>query len=157
MTNFQLRVIKAPNFGLPISSKSIKIYTRFGFTLPFESVEVSRERLVDLRTLAVHQHIYNTERWGQCPLHQRMMTPGIGPFMHLSMGLKQYVFPGNNYRIYFPIPKTSVFKIILFMYLAMLGLHCCKGSSVAAASSGYPLVAACRLLIVLASLAEHGL
>lgn len=62
MTNFQLRVIKAPNFGLPISSKSIKIYTRFGFTLPFESVEVSRERLVDLRTLAVHQHIYNTER-----------------------------------------------------------------------------------------------
>ena len=42
MTNFQLRVIKAPSFGLPISSKSIKIYTRFGLTLPIESVKVGR-------------------------------------------------------------------------------------------------------------------
>ena len=62
MTKFQLRVIKAPNFGLPLSSKSVKIYTRFGFTLPFESVKVGRERLVDLRTRAIHQHIYNIER-----------------------------------------------------------------------------------------------
>lgn len=61
MTKFQLRVIKAPNFGC-LSSKSIKIYTRFGFTLLFESVKVDRERLVDLRTHAIHQHIYNTER-----------------------------------------------------------------------------------------------
>lgn len=46
MTNFQLWVIKTPsvppNFELPISSKSIKIYTRFGFTLSFDSVKVGR-------------------------------------------------------------------------------------------------------------------
>ena len=38
----------------------------------------------------------------------------------------------------------------------MLGLHCCSGFSLAAASRGYSLVAACGL-IAAASLVEHGL
>lgn len=51
MTNFQLWVIKTPsvppNFELPISSKSIRIYTRFGFTLSFDSVKVEVSGLDD--------------------------------------------------------------------------------------------------------------
>ena len=67
MHQFPGVLIKKINHWVPLPHflkccRAIKIYTRFGFTLPFESVEVSRERLVDLRTLAIHQHIYNTER-----------------------------------------------------------------------------------------------
>ena len=36
--------------------------------------------------------------------------------------------------------------------MAMLGLRCCAGSSVAAASVHYSLVAVCKLLIAVASL-----
>ena len=40
----------------------------------------------------------------------------------------------------------------------MLGLHCCTGFTLVAASRGYSLVAVCRLLIVVVSLvAEHRL
>ena len=45
----------------------------------------------------------------------------------------------------------------------MLGLHCCSGFSLVAASGGYSLVAVCGLLIAVASLVvehrlwEHGL
>ena len=41
-------------------------------------------------------------------------------------------------------------------FLAVLGLHCCTGFSLAAASGGYSLVAVCRLLFSVASfVAEH--
>ena len=44
------------------------------------------------------------------------------------------------------------------LLMAMLGLHCCLGFSIVAASRGYSLVAAHGLLIATASLvAEHGL
>ena len=55
--------------------------------------------------------------------------------------------------------NITLFKRILFIYLflAMVGLHCSAGFSLAAASEGYSVVAVCRLLIVVASLvAEHG-
>ena len=44
-------------------------------------------------------------------------------------------------------------------FLAVQGLHCCKGFSLASASGGSPLVAVHRLLLIeVASLAvEHGL
>jgi hypothetical protein len=47
---------------------------------------------------------------------------------------------------------------MLFIYiLAVLGLCCCTGFSLDAASGGYSLVVVCKLLIVMASLvAEHG-
>ena len=42
--------------------------------------------------------------------------------------------------------------------MAVLGLHCCSGFSLAVASGGYSLGAARRLLIAVASLvAEYGL
>ena len=42
--------------------------------------------------------------------------------------------------------------------MAVLGLHCCTGFSLAAASRSYSPVAACRLLIAVASLVvENGL
>ena len=45
-----------------------------------------------------------------------------------------------------------------FFFLALLGLRCCTGFPLIAASGGYSLVAVCGLLIVVASIvAEHGL
>ena len=42
--------------------------------------------------------------------------------------------------------------------LAVLGLHCCMGFSLVAASGGFALVVVRRLLVAVASLvAEHGL
>jgi len=55
--------------------------------------------------------------------------------------------------------NITLFKRILFIYLflAMVGLHCSAGFSLAAASEGYSVVVVCRLLIAVASLAaEHG-
>ena len=45
-----------------------------------------------------------------------------------------------------------------FIYLIMvvLGLCCCTGFSLVAASGGYSVVAVGRLLIVVAFVAEHG-
>ena len=54
----------------------------------------------------------------------------------------------------------AVYTFINFFFkvLAVLGLHCCTGCSLVAASGGYSLVAACRLLIAVASfVAEQGL
>ena len=46
----------------------------------------------------------------------------------------------------------------IYLFLAVLGLHCCSGFSPVVASRGYSLVAVLRLLILVASLvAEHGL
>ena len=44
--------------------------------------------------------------------------------------------------------------MIPFMYLfvAVLGLHCCTGFSLVVESEGYSLVVACRLLIAVAPL-----
>ena len=39
-----------------------------------------------------------------------------------------------------------------YLFMAVLDLRCCAGFSVASASVGYSLVAACRLLIAVASL-----
>ena len=51
-----------------------------------------------------------------------------------------------------------VFYKAVFFFLAMLGLRCCTGFSLIAASGGYSLVAVCGLLVVVASLvAEHRL
>ena len=48
--------------------------------------------------------------------------------------------------------------IYLFIFLAVLGVHCCTGFSPVVASEGYSLVAVSRLLIVLPShIAELGL
>ena len=53
--------------------------------------------------------------------------------------------------------KSFVFyKIILFIYFAVLGLSCCSGFSLVAVSGGYSVVAVYELLIAVASLAlEH--
>ena len=49
-----------------------------------------------------------------------------------------------------------ILKNFFNLYLAALGLHCCKWA--VSSSGGYSLVAVCQLLIVRASLvAEHGL
>ena len=51
----------------------------------------------------------------------------------------------------------SIF-ICLHLFLTLLGLCCCVGFSLGAASRGHTLDAACRLLFVVASLVwEHGL
>ena len=50
-----------------------------------------------------------------------------------------------------------VFKII-YLFLAVLGLLCCRGFSLVSVSGGYSLVMVCRCLIAEASLVgEHGL
>ena len=55
-----------------------------------------------------------------------------------------------------------LFKLFLFIlyfyFLAVLGLHCCMGSSLVATSGGFSLVVVYRLLIAVASLVvERGL
>ena len=55
---------------------------------------------------------------------------------------------------YFPVSFLSLFLFIcLFVHLSVLGLWCCMGFSLVAASRGFNLVAACGLLIAVASLA----
>ena len=44
------------------------------------------------------------------------------------------------------------------LFMTVLGLHCCTGFTLVAASRGYSLVAVCRLLIAVVSpVAEQGL
>ena len=44
----------------------------------------------------------------------------------------------------------------IYLFLAVLGLRCCRGFCLVVASESYSLGAVCRLLIVVASLvAEH--
>ena len=55
------------------------------------------------------------------------------------------------------ILQALFFKII-YLFLAVLDLHCCVGFSASVVSRGYSLAAVRRLLIVVASLvAEHRL
>ena len=61
----------------------------------------------------------------------------------------RYILCVNFIFIYF-------FKF-MYVFLAALGLHCCEGFFVVAASGGYSPVAVHGLLIVVPSLvAEHG-
>ena len=61
--------------------------------------------------------------------------------------------PANNNVI-----SLFLFKIILFLFFAALGLCCCTGFSLVEASRDYSLVAVHGFLIVMASLAaEHRL
>ena len=55
--------------------------------------------------------------------------------------------------------KTTVWIVTPFyLFLIMLGLHCCVGFSLVVVTGGYSLVAVRGLLVELASLvAEHGL
>ena len=76
----------------------------------------------------------------------------------------QHLLGGTNRQTsYF---WTSLILLMLFkniytfiyLFLAVLGLHCCMGSSLVAVSSGYSLDEVCGLFIVEASVAaEHRL
>ena len=55
-------------------------------------------------------------------------------------------------------PFFFLFLENIFIYLAVLGLCCCKGFSLVAASGGYPLVVVCGPLTVVPSrVVKHGL
>ena len=59
---------------------------------------------------------------------------------------------------FFLFREFSFCSFSLFLFLAVLGLHCCMGLSVVGASGGYSLRAVRGLLVAVASLvAEHGL
>ena len=74
-------------------------------------------------------------------------------------------FPCAGVLLWTDLSRTSrvtlkCFYVIIFicLLLAVLGLHCCTGFSLVAASRGYSLVAVRGLLIAAASLVvEHGL
>ena len=64
------------------------------------------------------------------------------------------------FHIFFHCSLSGFFKNTLFMYLflAVLGLHCYEGFSLTVASRGYSLVRVCGLLTEVASLvAKHRL
>ena len=70
------------------------------------------------------------------------------------------LFPYSNQYLLFLILLTIglLFKNITYLFLSVLGLHCCTGFSSAEANGRYSPVAVNRLLIVVASLVmEHGL
>ena len=70
----------------------------------------------------------------------------------VCLGLK----PSQNPCFFFFLIVCYLKNIYLF--LAVMGLYCCVSFSLVAASEDYSLVAACKLLIVVASfIAEHGL
>ena len=48
---------------------------------------------------------------------------------------------------YFFFKGDIVFVIFIYLFLAVLGLHCCAGFSLVVASGGYPLVVAHGLLV----------
>ena len=52
---------------------------------------------------------------------------------------------------------TLFLRLILYLFMAVLGLHCCLGFSVVGASGSCFLVAVRGLLIAVASLVEHRL
>ena len=49
------------------------------------------------------------------------------------------------------------FHLVSYLFLAVLGLHCCTSFSLVASSGGCSLVTMCRLLTAVVSLVEHGL
>ena len=57
-----------------------------------------------------------------------------------------------------PLPDKQQFKKQFYLFLAVLGLHCFAGFSLAVVSRDLSLVVVCRLIAVVASLgAECGL
>ena len=53
---------------------------------------------------------------------------------------------------------TYIYSLLIYLFLAVLGLPCCAGFSLVAASEGYSVDAVCGLLIAVASIvAEHRL
>ena len=81
--------------------------------------------------------------------------------------LSCFVLPLPGFTFFFPLNNGFAFFLFnvgvclynfIYLFLAVLGLRCCGGFSLVAASASYSLVAVCRLLIVVASLvAEHRL
>ena len=51
--------------------------------------------------------------------------------------------------------QPALKKELFYLFLAVLGLHCCSGFSLVVTSRGYSLVAVQGLLIVVASLAAE--
>ena len=55
------------------------------------------------------------------------------------------------------LKKKNDFFFLIYLFLAVLGLHCCKSFSLVVGSRAYSLVAVLWLLIMVASLVgEHG-
>ena len=86
-------------------------------------------------------------------------------FCHASLVCGILVpWTGRDSPLYWECGVLFCFLIIWFFiylfifFLAVLGLHCCRGFSLIAGSGSYSLVALFRLLIAMASLiVEHGL
>ena len=81
--------------------------------------------------------------------------------VHVFLGYSMCKIMSSDNKDHFLFSNLDIFlKIILkfYLFLAMLGLHCCVDFSLVAASKGYSLVVVSRLLIAMASLGEeHGL
>ena len=77
----------------------------------------------------------------------------------MSIPVSQFIPPplsplGVYMFVLYVCASISALKIIflkIYLFLAVLGLHCCEGFSLAVASRGCSLVAVGRLLIVVAS------
>ena len=63
--------------------------------------------------------------------------------------------PGNQAEVFVFFCNNFIY-LFIYLFLAVLGLHCCVGFSVVAASGSYS-VAVPRILIGGASLVEHRL
>ena len=72
--------------------------------------------------------------------------------------LKPYSNDWHNWildiSIFFHVPYLFVFNNFVYLFLAVLGLHCCSGFSLVAESGGYFLVVMSGLLIAVAPLVE---
>ena len=62
---------------------------------------------------------------------------------------------GLNKQVPLFTPLTGFFNINFYLFLAVLGLHCCVGFSLVVASGGYSLVAVHGLRIAVASVVWH--
>ena len=67
---------------------------------------------------------------------------------------KQVRVSTDSYNVQF-LNLSCLFVLKIYLFMAMLGLHCCEGFPLVAASRGYPLIAVLRLLIAVTSLVEH--
>ena len=97
------------------------------------------------------------------PFYLSQTSPLRNPFhsqLHLSISLEE---PMDKQKLFLDQfnPFDYFFKKLytfIYLFLAVLGLLCCVGSSLVAVSRGNSLVEVCGLFIVVASVAaEHGL
>ena len=58
-----------------------------------------------------------------------------------------YPFTLSFFFIFFSLISFFFFNNFLYLFMAVLGLHCCLGFSLVAASRGYSLVAVCGVLL----------